>query len=339
MPLSFLVLTLHRLRRVADDPNDRAICGASSGGICAFTAAWFRPDAFRRVLSFVGSFANLKGGDAFPSIVRKTEPKPIRVFCQSGKHDMNTYAGSWYIQNQAMEAAFIYMGYDYKMVLGEAGHDDQQGGAILPDALRWLWRGWPAPIVAAKPPANREWATDIVEPDKPWEAAAEGEMPAAKPGAYEADPAHRRIMHIAADGKRTVASEGVVAASGLRLTPDGALLAAADAGGRYVWSFQPQADGTLANPEPFYRLEIADDTSATGAAAMLFDANGYLYVATDLGIQVCDTEGRTAFIIANPPGGLVTSMAWGGADLQTLYAKTADGRTWRRHTLHKGAAG
>ncbi len=297
---------------ISADPNDRAICGGSSGGICAFTAAWFRPDAFRRVLSFVGSFANLKGGDAYPSIVRKSEPRPIRVFCQSGKHDMNTYAGSWYIENQAMEGAFVYMGYDYKMALGEAGHDDQQGGAILPDALRWLWRDWPAPIARPRPPANREWATDIVDPDKDWEAAGAGEVPAVK----------------------AAPKAGIAGETGSCLTPDGALLAAAD-GGRYVWSLQVQADGKLANPEPFYRLEIADDTSATGAAAMAFDANGYLYVGTEIGIQVCDTEGRAAFIIANPPGGRATAMAWGGADMQMVYV-TAGGKTWRRHVLHKG---
>ena len=118
------------------DPNDRAICGGSSGGIAAFTAAWFRPDAFRRVLSFVGSFSNLRGGDVYPSLIRKTETKPLRVFLQSGKKDMNTYAGSWYIQNQAMAASFEYMGYDYKVVLGDEGHNDLQGASVLPDALR-----------------------------------------------------------------------------------------------------------------------------------------------------------------------------------------------------------
>ncbi len=298
---------------LSTDPNDRAISGASSGGICAFTAAWFRPDAFRRVLSFVGSFANLKGGDAYPSMIRKTETKPIRAFCQSGKHDMNIFGGSWYVQNQAMEAAFVYMGYDYKMVIGEAGHDDQQGGSILPDALRWLWRDWPTPIAKPKPPADRTWPVDVVEPGKDWEVVPAGEMPAAKPAP----------------------KAGIVGETGSCLTPDGALLAAAD-GGRYVWSLQVQADGKLANPEPFYRLEIADDTSSTGAAAMVFDANAYLYVGTEIGIQLCDTEGRTALIIANPPGGRATAMAWGGADLQTLYV-TAGGKVYKRHLLHKGA--
>jgi len=79
--------------KLTDDPNLRGICGSSSGGICAFTVAWERPDVFRRVVSFVGSFTNLRNGDRYPDLIRKTEPKPIRVFQQDGKKDLNIYAG------------------------------------------------------------------------------------------------------------------------------------------------------------------------------------------------------------------------------------------------------
>jgi hypothetical protein len=113
-------------------------------------------------------------GDVYPSLIRKTETKPLRVSLQSGKRDMNTYAGSWYLQNQAMATAFEYLGYGAKVVLGEEGHNDLQGSSILPDALRWLWRDYPQPIAKPRPPANREWATDIVVPDKDWEVVGEG---------------------------------------------------------------------------------------------------------------------------------------------------------------------
>lgn len=414
---------------LSQDPNDHAICGLSSGGICAFTAAWFRPDAFRRVLSFVGSFSNLRGGDAYPSMIRKTETKPIRVFIQSGKHDMNTYAGSWYIQNQAMAGAFEYMGYDYKVVLGEEGHNDLQGASVLPDALRWLWRDWPQPITAPVPPAKREWATNIVDPKQGWEpveglqnavriaadaqgdvfvfggakgfqilkldAAGKvtsfakltapltdiasgpgGEVFALEPGgliayhlvSFSADGVKRQIAKgeagpggLAVDerggaflagasghlwfvdpsGKQRLAWDstgvGMALPGGVHLLPGGSLLAVSDIGGRWVWSLRVEADGSLTNPEPFYRLETADETSETEAQGMTADDQGLLYVATKLGIQVCDQEGRTAFIIANPPAGAAHSIAFGGPDRQTLFA-VAGGKLFRRLTLRKGAA-
>lgn len=403
---------------LSQDPNDRAICGSSSGGICAFTAAWFRPDAFRRVLSFVGSYSNLRGGDAYPSLIRKTETKPIRVLIQSGKRDMNIYAGSWYVQNQAMAAAFEYMGYDYKVVLGEEGHNDLQGASILPDALRWLWRDWPQPITAPRPPDDRQWATNIVEPNTVWEMVGEGvqdarcvaadakgtvyvaadggksilrldaagkpeafatlDAPATdlacgadgrvytgdgdgatviasdgtktalpnaaaavfiapgKAGVYLASPEDRRVQIVDAAGVRRVACEDVAAPSGLQLMPGGSLMAIADAHERWVWSLRVEADGSLSNGEPFYRLETTDTTSVTEAAGMAADDKGFLYVATNLGIQVGDLEGRTAFIIANPPAGTASSIAFGGPDHQTLFA-VAGGKLYRRATLRKGA--
>jgi enterochelin esterase family protein len=121
---------------LSSDPNDRAISGLSSGGICAFTAAWNRPDAFHRVISFIGSYTNLRGGEIYASLIRKTEPKPLRVFLQDGKNDLNLYAGSWYIANQDMASALEYAGYDSTFVVGTEGHNAKHGGAILPDALR-----------------------------------------------------------------------------------------------------------------------------------------------------------------------------------------------------------
>jgi enterochelin esterase family protein len=122
------------------DPESRAIAGISSGGICAFTVAWQRPDLFRKVLSHVGSFTNIRGGDAYPGIIRKAERKPIRVFLQDGSNDLNNLFGNWWLANLQMESALKFKGYDYKFVGGEGGHDGNHGGAILPDSLRWLWR-------------------------------------------------------------------------------------------------------------------------------------------------------------------------------------------------------
>ena len=128
------------------DPAGRAIGGASSGAICAWTVAWERPDEFRKVISLIGSFTNLRGGHVYPDLIRKADRKPIRVFIQDGARDNRNAANptrDWHLQNQAMVAALQEKGYDMKFVFGEGGHSDNHGGAILPDVLRWLWRDYP----------------------------------------------------------------------------------------------------------------------------------------------------------------------------------------------------
>src|SRR5581483_4204543 len=102
---------------LSHDPNDYAIGGASSGGIAAFTAAWFRPDAFRRVLSFIGSFTDLRGGEVYPALVRKTEPVPLRIFQQDGTGDQSIFSGNWFIANQDLASALAYAGYEAKFVV------------------------------------------------------------------------------------------------------------------------------------------------------------------------------------------------------------------------------
>lgn len=130
--------------RLTTDPARRGICGISSGGICAFTVAFERPDLFRKVLSHVGSFADIRGGDHYPALVRRTKdsPKPIRVFLQAGEHDLDNWHGHWWLSNLQMEKALAFAGYDHKLVGGVGGHNGKHGGAILPESLEWLWRGW-----------------------------------------------------------------------------------------------------------------------------------------------------------------------------------------------------
>jgi enterochelin esterase family protein len=126
--------------RLRQDAAGRAICGISSGGICAFTVAWQRPDLFSKVLSHVGSFTNIRGGDVYPGRIRKTKPKAIRVFLQDGSGDLDNEHGSWPLANQQMAAALRYKKYDYRFEYGDGGHNGKHGGAILPASLRWLWR-------------------------------------------------------------------------------------------------------------------------------------------------------------------------------------------------------
>lgn len=129
----------HQLN-IASDPNLRAIGGISSGGICAWTVAWERPDSFRKVLSHVGSFTNIRGGHVYHALIRKTEPKPIRIFLQDGSGDLDNLHGNWPLANQEMAAALKFAKYDYRFEFGDGGHNGKHGGALLPESLRWLWR-------------------------------------------------------------------------------------------------------------------------------------------------------------------------------------------------------
>jgi gluconolactonase len=405
------------------DPNERAIGGSSSGGICAFTVAWNRPDAFRRVLSFIGSYTGLRGGDTYPTLIRKTEPKPIRVFLQDGSRDLDIYSGNWWIGNQAMASALAYAGYDARFVPGDRGHDGNHGSAILPDALRWLWRDWKQPLVTSRgsPGAERHYATEILDPAEGWQLVSEGhgfaEGPAVdrqgdvyftdvrrsrihkiehktgkvsvfkedSPGAngmmfgpdgrlyvcqsgrkrivayardgseavivegvesnglvvnargeiWFTDPNGRRVWFIDAQGKKRVVHEGIESPNGVMLSPDQSLLAVADSRGRWVWSFQVGPDGSLLQGQPFYRLETPDESSVSGADGMTVDREGFLYVATRLGLQVFDQPGRVVAILDRPQPSALSNVVFGGPELDTLYV-TAGDKVFRRRVRRKG---
>jgi gluconolactonase len=136
---------------LSQDPNDHGIAGLSTGGVGAFVAAWNRPDQFRRVITWIGSFGNFRGADRLPGLIRRTEPRPIRVFMQTGRQDLVNYAGSWYLENPRVAAALEFAGNDVKIELGEDGHSNRHGASMLPDTLRWLWRDYPQPITVREP--------------------------------------------------------------------------------------------------------------------------------------------------------------------------------------------
>jgi gluconolactonase len=432
---------------LSTNPNDRAISGGSSGGICSFTVAWSHPEAFHRVLSFISSYTDLRGGDIDPALIRKTEPKPLRVFLQDGNHDLNVFAGDWWLANQSMASALTYAGYDVKFVTGDKDHDMIQGGAIMPDALRWLWRDYPQPI--AKPPmrAQGDQKTGFAGVDSEWEEVAtlgsdrSTKTPASllllneklrdargiavddQGNVFIGDSFGKAIHRIDleghdstfmkdVEGARSLAlgpdgllygcgDEGIVSyssggtgsvriggvrcqdiaitrdsgllftgdggvasvplgnlhhwnhygpgsdeglrsfvANGICLPPDQSMLYVSDPNGKWVWSYQVQSDGSLANGEPFFRTETSDEASASGAAGMATDSQGLLYVATLLGIQICDQQGRVVAILsrpkqADPSLGPVSGIALGGPDHQYLYAVIGN-KVFRRHLVRRG---
>lgn len=216
---------------ISDDPNLRAIGGSSSGAICAFTAAWERPDAFRKVYSSVGSFTNLRGGNVYPSLVRKTEPKPIRVYMADTSGDIDNQFGSWPWSNKQMHSALNYMGYDVHFDWAEGyAHNADFGGSLFPEAMKWLWRKeFAQPVLDTKGDLGGDMTLlKLLIPGEGWNLVADSlgfadALCTDKEGnLYYCDMKAPAIYRIAAaDGKQTeIAKESV---SGLEFGPDGSL--------------------------------------------------------------------------------------------------------------------
>ena len=156
-----LLPALRKEYSISPDPEHHAIGGASSGGIAAFTVAWHRPDHFRKVFSFVGSFVNLgnRGGNTYPDLVLQSDKKPLRVYLQDGRNDnrggfgrgaSDPNATDWFYQNVRLAESLTKKGYDVNYTWGIGNHGQKQGGAIFPEIMRWLWRD------TEKPSTDRE---------------------------------------------------------------------------------------------------------------------------------------------------------------------------------------
>jgi len=260
--LEELIPEVAKKYNLSRNPDDRALCGLSTGAVGAFMAAWNRPDQFRRVLSFIGTYVAMKGADALPALIRKTEPKPLRIFLQDGRNDhlvpaepYGTYfAGSWPINNQVMFEALESAGYDAKLVMGDGGHDMEQPAAILPDALRWLWRGYPDPIVVHEPAAMSQPGWDprgkvysVVSADKPWQQIGEAYGSVASPTADQdgnvlfSDSTTGRIYKADAAGSVTLFKDHAMDARALRVGPDRRLYISQPSLNRIV-AYGPSAD-------------------------------------------------------------------------------------------------
>jgi gluconolactonase len=214
-----------RAIRLSKNGNDRAIGGSSSGAICAFTAAWEHPEAFSRVFSAIGTYTGLRGGDRYPVLVRKYEPKAIRVFLQDGSNDLNIYAGDWWKANEMMERSLTFAGYEVTHVWGEGGHNGNHGTALFPMAMRWLWKDWPKPV--AKGNSKNTFLNDLLIPGEDWELVGEGykftegTAANAKGEVFYLDIPVSKGYKVGVDGKVTELNTNTKKASGTCFGPDG----------------------------------------------------------------------------------------------------------------------
>jgi len=401
-----------RVIKLSHDGKDRAIGGSSSGAIAAFTAAWERPDEFTRVFSAIGTYVDLRGGLRYPTLIRKYEPKRLRIYMQDGSNDNDKYGGDWWMANQTMERALTFAGYEVRHVWGNGGHTGKQATAVFPDAMRWLWQDWPRPVGTGQ--TKNDTLSVILIPGEDWQLVSEGykflEGPAvnakgevffndvtnsktykiafdgrvgqfiadSKKGngqafgpdgrlyvvatgeqkviAYEPDgtakvfaegfvgndivvahngnvyvtnpPADNvnapsNVWLIRPNGEKTIVDTGLKYANGITLSPDQTLLYVADYRSHWVYSYLIQPDGTLLNKQRFYWLHVPDTSDQSNADGMRVDSDGRLYVATAMGVQVCDQAGRVQCIIPTPNRRL-SNLSFGGEHFDTLFATCGD---------------
>lgn len=400
---------------LSKDPNDRCTGGGSTGGIGAFTLAWERPDAFRRVFSSVGTYVGMRGGDGYPVLVRKTEPKPIRIFMQDGERDQwmgGPEVGDWWMSNQTMERALKFAGYEVEHEWGTGRHSGKHASMVFPDAMRWLWKGWPQPVTSGA--SDNKVLQGILTTGEAWKLVANAMSPAGslaadaqgnvafvntKDGrlmhvntengvreigkmkvdvrtfAYHADgtlvfaePASKKLMARGADGKETLVADGVPVTGmtvtheegiyavdansgtltlikadgtkteldhGLRqpaavtLSPDGLWLAVAEGSTPWGVSYRVQEDGSVQEKQRYYWYHVPDWAADSDAKQAEMDAAGQMYVATRMGVEVFDRNGRVRAILPLPNRAEASAVAFGGRDFKTLYV-IAGGKLWAR---------
>lgn len=402
--------------------NDRAIGGASSGAICAFNAAWERPQEFSRVFSAIGTYVSLRGGNDLMSLVRKYEPRPIRFFLEDGSNDLNIYGGDWWMANQEMQRSLAFAGYEHQFSWGEGGHNLEHPTQVFPDAMRSLWKDWPSPVQAGLGSPQLQ---EILIPGEEWQLVGDGysftEGPATSPTGevYFNDVFHQHTLKISEDGQpqvwladshegdgqrfgtdgmlyavarktqqilkydttgqSTVVADGFLGndlvvhhtggvyvtypdwekgqnstvmfispsgvkqevdkglkfANGICLSPDQTLLYVADSRSHWVYSYQIQADGTLAHKQKYFHLHVPDTAEDSGVDGLRTDTDGRLWAATRMGLQVCDQAGRVNCIIPTP-NGKVANLTFGGPQHDILYAMCGD-KVYRRKVKVHGS--
>lgn len=281
---------------ISRNASDRAINGDSSGGIAAFNAAWQRPDLFSRVYSIVGTFVPFRGGDNFPALIRKSETKPLRIFLQDNDKDSwNLTFGSWYEYNQLMFSALEYAGYDMQFHWDKGGHSGTNGGRIMKDVLRWLWKDWPQAPVAGK--SENELVSSLILPSEGWRECAKMEGIASYEATY----------------------------------PGGDFVVYSKPYSNVLMSSILNSDGNRIFEEEFYWLH-SEGGEDIDRRFLAFDTEGWLFVSSAIGIQVCDQNGRVRAIIAIPDGKLQSFSFVGN----TLYVKV-DGKCYCRKVGHSAA--
>ncbi|HLK30685.1 MAG TPA: SMP-30/gluconolactonase/LRE family protein [Puia sp.] len=411
-----------RAIHLSKNGNDRAIGGSSSGAVCAFTAAWEKPKEFSRVFSAIGTYVGLRGAERYPTLIRKYEPKRIRIFLQDGANDLNIYAGDWWKANETMERALVFAGYEVNHVWGEGQHNGKQGNAVFPAAMRWLWKDWPNAVKAGN--SKNQFLSDLLIPNEDWQLVGkdykftEGTATNSSGEVFYQDIPNSKTYKVTVDGKLTqlninakkasgtsfgadgkryvvagetnqliaydeteketvlaenisgndlvvasngniyitspdgtekpskiylvkpngeklIVDEGLKFANGITLSPDQTQLYITESASHWVWVYQIQPDGKLANKQRYGWLHIPDDGENAWSDGLRCDTAGRIFVTSRLGIQVLDQTGRVNAIIP-VPNGQPSNLCFGGKNFDTMYVTIVD-KVYKRKFRTRGA--
>src|SRR5882672_10743403 len=255
--------------------NDRAIGGGSSGAVCAFTAAWEKPNEFSRVFSAIGTYVGLRGADRYPTLIRKYETKPIRVFLQDGSNDLNIYGGDWWKANEMMERALTFAGYEVNHVWADGAHNGSHGTSVFPAAMRWLWKDWPKPVGVGS--SKNQFLSDILIPGQDWELIGqgykftEGTAANASGEVFYQDIPNSKTYKVSVDGKLTELTIDAKKASGTSFGSDGKRYVAAG-GASQIISYDANGKETV----------VADNIKPND---LVVAKNGNIYVTVPDGTQ------------------------------------------------------
>ncbi|HAH25254.1 MAG TPA: hypothetical protein DCL77_16115 [Prolixibacteraceae bacterium] len=408
-----------RILHFSKEANDRAIAGASSGAICAFTAAWEHPDAFSRIFSSIGTYVAMRGGNEYPALIRKTEPKPLRIYLEDGSNDTwNPLFGNWYEANLLMESALNFAGYEVAHTWGRGAHDGIEATNIFPDVMRWLWKGWPAKV--QKGSSLNDLLTSILIKDSEWKEVNMHDTPVGNLYSDEAgnlifqnqlgmvsqldstnqtksilklasnehligtnaneicitdskgtitckgikkdrviakgipnarnllatsennlyitqaiDDSESKLWLIKSDGSKRMINHQPLGGTNLAIYPNHHLLMQSEQHSQWIYSYIVDEDGSVKDGQRFYWLHNTDNFSWTENGNMTFDRKGNMYVASVMGVQVCDQNGRVRAILTLPAGP-ISSLVFGGKHHDMLYV-VSGGKLYCRKLNVQGA--
>ncbi|MDR0349779.1 MAG: SMP-30/gluconolactonase/LRE family protein [Tannerella sp.] len=405
-----------RTIKLSRDRNDRMITGCSSGAACAFNVAWYT-DEFARVYSACGSFTGLRGSYGNATLVNKFEPKPIRLFLQSGSHDMWTCFGDWWTANQAMVRALQFSGYDFDYEFTEnAGHCDIHAARVFPKAMRFLWNGYPDNQPSPVTKTRNHVLNEILEKDEAFQPVTsvtykEASLVTGTNGRVYLTYNDKSVllhennepMKVISDDKilavgkddrvlayhtkkglmvrnsgsqtlkkittEIIPSHAVALKSGgfyitgaknknenpqylWLLTSDhklieldsglkGACALALSANENWLYVFEydtrrgfnykvKKEDEHVALKQEFFFIHLPDECDGAETSSAICDNSGKTYLATAMGIQVCDFNGRSAAILSLPENIRPRSIAWGGEKRNILYVLCENGSIYKR---------
>jgi len=217
----------------------------------------------------VGTFVAMRGGNNLQAIVRKSEPRPLRIFLQDGTNDVwNPLFGHWYEGNRILASALDFAGYDARYDWSNCYHGVKRANEIFPEVMEWMWQGWPEAPRCGKT-QNNLLDTMLVYGGRGW-----------KPWLW-----------VVKENENDVP---------IAVYPDSTLMVKAQPGSNCLWQYTIDENGNEQNGQPFYWLHSYDN-SQLDVKAMTFDGAGNLWVVTkDVGIQICDQNGRVRGILKFP---------------------------------------